>query len=149
MNNGNNKEPTGDVGSFNLLTVNIGTQIFGVDVFKIKEIIPNKGVNSLPFQKEHILGVVNVRGESTPVINLPYIFKKDINNEHGYFVIVESAGSSYALLVNEVLQIHNSVNNGKGKVGSSLSPLILASVFIGDSIVNVLNIDHLVVFDKS
>ncbi|MDN2663923.1 chemotaxis protein CheV [Psychromonas sp. 14N.309.X.WAT.B.A12] len=47
-----------------------GRQLFALNVFKVKEVVKLPRFNKLPNSHPHIDGVVAIRGESIPVINL-------------------------------------------------------------------------------
>tara|TARA_R110001583_G_scaffold26533_2_gene95484 strand:+ start:6140 stop:7084 length:945 start_codon:yes stop_codon:yes gene_type:complete len=48
----------------------VGRQLFALNVFKIKEVVKLPKLNKLPNSHHHVDGVVTIRGESIPVINL-------------------------------------------------------------------------------
>lgn len=47
-----------------------GQQVFGINVLKIKEIIPYHAMNSLPRANPAIIGIARLRGQPFPVIDL-------------------------------------------------------------------------------
>lgn len=47
-----------------------GNQLFAINVFKVKEVVPMPRLNKLPNAHEKIIGIATIRGESIPVINL-------------------------------------------------------------------------------
>jgi two-component system, chemotaxis family, chemotaxis protein CheV len=56
---------------FELLLFHLGTKRrFGINVLKVKEVIPCPPLNQLPAANENILGVLNIRGDTFPIINL-------------------------------------------------------------------------------
>ncbi len=46
------------------------TQLFAINVFKVKEVVKLPPLNSMPGSHPHIFGVANIRGMSIPVIDL-------------------------------------------------------------------------------
>jgi len=52
------------------LTFQIGTEEFGVNILNIKEIITYTSMTRIPLVPEYIMGVMNVRGNVVPVLNL-------------------------------------------------------------------------------
>ncbi|HKL12610.1 MAG TPA: chemotaxis protein CheW [Halanaerobiales bacterium] len=52
------------------LTFNVGSEIYGLKLEQAKEIIKPPKVTNVPNTEEYILGVINLRGQVIPVINL-------------------------------------------------------------------------------
>ena len=52
------------------LTFYIGDEIFALDLLLIKEIIPYEEITKIPLMQEFILGVINLRGEILPIVDL-------------------------------------------------------------------------------
>jgi len=52
------------------LTLYIGKEIFAVEVLRIKEIIPNDYITFIPLMQPYITGVMNVRGDVVPILDL-------------------------------------------------------------------------------
>lgn len=47
-----------------------GRQIYGINVFKVKEVLPCPRLTSLPHSRPMVRGVAHIRGETIPVIDL-------------------------------------------------------------------------------
>lgn len=69
---GNNK--------FELLLFRLGNapqtgqrELFGINVFKVREVLVMPPITELANAHEHLLGVANIRGQIIPVINLPAV----------------------------------------------------------------------------
>lgn len=52
------------------LTFKVGSEIYGLKLKQAKEIIKPPKVTNVPNTEEYILGVINLRGQVIPVINL-------------------------------------------------------------------------------
>jgi two-component system chemotaxis response regulator CheV len=51
-----------------------GTQeIFGINVFKVREALTMPSITPMPGAPEHVMGVANIRGQIIPVVNLPAV----------------------------------------------------------------------------
>lgn len=48
----------------------LGSEEYGVNVSRAKEIIKPKKITSVPNTAEHVLGVINLRGQIVPVIDM-------------------------------------------------------------------------------
>ena len=52
------------------LVFSLGEQVFGIDIFKIREIIGKLPIRSMPQSPPYIKGVINLRGKVIPVMDL-------------------------------------------------------------------------------
>lgn len=52
------------------LTFRIGDEVFGMELSQTREVIEHEGVTSVPLMPSFINGVINLRGEVVPVIDL-------------------------------------------------------------------------------
>lgn len=96
------------------LTFNIGDEAFGMDLAQTREIIEYEGVTKVPLMPSFLIGVINLRGEVVPVIDLAVrLGRPPIEIKRRTCVIVvelESEGSQYTLglladAVSEVAEI--------------------------------------------
>lgn len=53
-----------------ILTFQLGNQVFGVDILRVREIRGWSTVTEMPETPAHVLGVLNLRGAVVPVIDL-------------------------------------------------------------------------------
>ncbi|MCW8944966.1 MAG: chemotaxis protein [Sedimenticola sp.] len=87
-----------------------GRQIFGINVLKIKEIIPYHDMNTLPGSHDAVIGIARLRGNPFPVIDLSKALKMPISSETSELkacsiIISEFNRSLQGFLVNKVDQI--------------------------------------------
>ncbi len=87
-----------------------GRQIFGINVLKIKEIIPYHNMNTLPGSHDAVIGIAKLRGRPFPVIDLSKALKMPISSESTELktcsiIISEFNRSLQGFLVNKVDQI--------------------------------------------
>lgn len=73
------------------LTFKLGEELFGIGILHIKEIIEFESVTHVPMMPEFIPGVINLRGNVVPVLDLNMRFykKKSAINRKTCIVIVE------------------------------------------------------------
>jgi len=57
-------------GTTQYLTFRLGSELFGVDVSKAREVLDYSDVTHVPQMPDYMLGVINLRGSVVPVINL-------------------------------------------------------------------------------
>jgi len=100
--------------SYELLTFTVAGQQFGINVFKVREIIEEQAVNESPGSHENVMGITFIRGESIAVIDTRSAIKMGkstkINPESKNkrkMIVTEYNQSTQALLVDDVSIIHH------------------------------------------
>lgn len=92
------------------LLCKLSDYVFLINVNEIKEIIDlNKNIESIPGTGDHILGVVNLRSEIVPIIDIRIKFGIDTVRKTGLsrYVITEADNEYIGLLADEAAQIIN------------------------------------------
>jgi two-component system, chemotaxis family, chemotaxis protein CheV len=91
-----------------LLLFRLGSrQLFGVNVFKVKEVLPRPRLFTLPQLPGAFLGAADVRGRSVPVLDLARAIGHDGEGDAGYLVVTEFNRSVQGFLVAAVDRIVN------------------------------------------
>lgn len=98
------------------LTFLLGNELYGFEVGNIKEVIEYSQITSItqvPRVPRYIKGVINLRGDVMPVIDLTYRFFKQYNNitRRTCIVIVEMADDEEVIHVGAMIDAVNSVIN--------------------------------------
>ncbi|MGG6310993.1 chemotaxis protein CheW [Paenibacillus macerans] len=126
------------------LTFQIGSDVYGIEIRYVTEIIGIQAITEVPELPEHIRGIINLRGKIIPVMDVRLRFKKPFReyNDRTCIVVVEIRDISIGLIVDgvaEVVQIAeedivpppeiNSAQQqgfirGVGKVGSEIKLLL-------------------------
>jgi purine-binding chemotaxis protein CheW len=89
-----------------ILGVKLGTEHYGVDTTKVREIVRMREITSIPRQPPYVEGVMNVRGAIIPVVNLKKRFGLQGNgSKHQHIVVVESAKGLVGMLVDSVAEV--------------------------------------------
>lgn len=85
------------------------TQLFAINVFKVKEVVKLPALSGMPGSHSHISGVANIRGSSIPVIDLrSAIGFRPITGEHeANMIITEYNRSVQGFKVGKVEHIVN------------------------------------------
>ena len=78
------------------------TELFGINVFKLREIIPMPAVTKAAGMKSPLLGVANIRDQIIPVIDLPAIAGCKPETGLNLLLITEYARSTQAFAVESV-----------------------------------------------
>jgi len=80
-------------------------ELFGINVFKIREIIPMPAITAVAGSSPHMMGVVDLRGQIIPVINLPAVTGCTPKTGLNILLITEYARSTQAFAVESVEDI--------------------------------------------
>ncbi len=80
-------------------------ELFGINVFKVREIMVMPELTVMVNSPPHIMGVANIRGQMIPVINLPAITGCNPTKGLNILLVTEFARSTQAFAVEEVNEI--------------------------------------------
>jgi len=80
-------------------------ELFGINVFKVREILVMPPVTTMANPSPHVMGVANVRGQIIPVINLSSVVGCKPVSGLGILLVTEFARSTQAFAVEEVSEI--------------------------------------------
>ncbi|MFZ8934653.1 MAG: chemotaxis protein CheW [Bacteriovoracaceae bacterium] len=90
------------------LVFEINSELFGVSLLDIKEVIKNTPCKPVPYMKDYFLGIINLRGRIISVIDLRLKFNKEINKEkQGFIIIVETEETQVGVLVDDIVNVQN------------------------------------------
>lgn len=84
---------------------NIGEEIFGIEVHKVIEILSPQKVYSIPELPDFLAGVINVRGQVIPLLDLRKRFGIKSSDSEARIIIVKYDNEKIALLVGEIKEI--------------------------------------------
>lgn len=98
----------GEVASdLQIVTFSIAEQYFGIDILSVSEIINLTKITPLAQAPEYVEGVINIRGQIIPALNLHMMF----NNQSGKqddanrIMVVESRNVLFGLIVDAVSEV--------------------------------------------
>lgn len=80
-------------------------ELFGINVFKVREILVMPTITTMANASPHVMGVANVRGQIIPVINLSSVVGCKPVNGLAILLVTEFARSTQAFAVEEVSEI--------------------------------------------
>ena len=80
---------------------------YGVDILSVHEILRIPDITRLPHTPDYIIGVINLRGNVIPVINMRNRFGFDNADftELSRIIVIETGGKQVGLLVDNVYQV--------------------------------------------
>ncbi|MBT9591262.1 MAG: chemotaxis protein CheV [Thiobacillus sp.] len=107
------------------------SELFGINVFKVREIIPMPVITAVAGSPPHMMGVVDLRGQILPVIDLPAVAGCKPSTGLNILLITEYARSTQAFAVESVedivrldwRQVLSAENNGASGMVTSLARL--------------------------
>ena len=73
------------------MTFKLGDELFAIDVAQVREVLEVSQITKVPTAPAYMLGVVNVRGQATPVVDLRLRFglPKGIRSVHTRIIVME------------------------------------------------------------
>ena len=139
------------------LTFALGVEEYGLEILKVREIICYMEITAVPQTPHYVKGVVNLRGQVIPVIDLRANFGMETTEvtEQTCIIVVEISQGDRNFQtgivvdhVQEVLDILGSDIEDAPQFGSSVdTDFILGMGKIGDSVKILLDIDKVLVGD--
>jgi len=137
------------------LTFKLENELYGLLLEKAKEIIKPPKITNVPNTQKHVMGVINIRGKVTPVIDLKEklgLPQNADNEKYNKIIIINIQGIMVGLYIDEVREVVsiNSDDIEKTTEGDrSLEDEYIRGVFTSkDSLIVIINIEE-ILFDKS
>lgn len=97
-----------------LVTFQLGDELYGVDIMDVKEIVKIQNVRPIPNAPFYVEGIINLRGEVIPIINLHkrfYIKKMakasddEIGDDEGGFIILDIEGNKIGIIIDRIARV--------------------------------------------
>jgi two-component system chemotaxis response regulator CheV len=80
-------------------------ELFGINVFKVREILVMPAITELANSHAHLMGVANIRGQIIPVINLPAAMGCNATKGLNILMVTEFGRTIQAFAVEDVREI--------------------------------------------
>lgn len=128
----------------------VGSNKFGINVMKVKEIIQPLPVTSVPHVHPYVEGIIELRGEVLPVVNVPKAIG-DPNcepSEKDKLIVTEFNQQKVVFRVHQVTQIHRvswSQIEKPSEMYQGLETQITGVVKMGDEMILMLDFEKIVV----
>jgi purine-binding chemotaxis protein CheW len=139
------------------LTFVLGNEEFGLEILKVREIIGYMNITSVPRTPCYVKGVINLRGQVIPVVDLRLKFGMESIEitEQTCIIVVEITQGPRQFqtgivvdMVSEVLDVAGDDIEDSPRFGSSMdTDFILGMGKIGDSVKILLDIDKVLAGD--
>ncbi|MDR1306465.1 MAG: chemotaxis protein CheW [Treponema sp.] len=94
-----------------LVTFQLGEELYGINIMDVKEIVRVQDVRALPNAPGYVEGIFNLRGEIIPIINLHKRFhiKKAFTSEEDEllsgFIIIDVDGMKLGVIIDRVSRV--------------------------------------------
>lgn len=86
----------------------VGGRSFAVDIMGIREILRNQRFTPVPHTPPHVAGVLNLRGELIPVVDVHRVLLGHSNphpGEDSKLIVAHARGKTAGLLVDELMDV--------------------------------------------
>lgn len=89
-----------------LVIFKLGTEEYAVPIYEVREIIHYSSITKIPNAPAYMEGIINLRGNVVPVINLASRFEQDFSlGDEPKVIIVENGNYNFGIIVNEVTEV--------------------------------------------
>lgn len=132
-----------------LVTFSLGTEEFGVDIMRVQEIIRIPPITRVPKAPNYVEGVINLRGNVIPVVNLRVRFGMPTGEETDLsrIVVLQVNGKVFGVRVDgvtEVLRLESESIEPPPPVALGMDSNFIRGVGkIGERLLILLNLDQL------
>lgn len=132
------------------IVFSLGEERFGIDSLKITTIDRMKTITRVPKTPEYIKGVINLRGDIIPVMDLRSKFNLPPveETEETRIIILKLEEISIGVIVDQVLQTiqlgGEAIENASSLINSAASDYIFGIGKVDNEIVTLLNFEKLV-----
>jgi purine-binding chemotaxis protein CheW len=140
-----------------LVGFKIGKELFGVDILMVQEIIRSARVTAVPNSPDFVEGVINLRGEIIPVIDLRkrldlFVGKGD-SSERDWIIILDIHGRITGFIVDHVTEVlkieESSIEGAPDIIVAGLESQYIAGVCdIGDTLLILLDFNRILLVDE-
>lgn len=137
------------------LTFALGPEEYGLEILKVREIIGYMEITAIPQTPDHVKGVINLRGQVIPVVDIRTLFGMETKEvtDQTCIIVVEITQSSRQFStgvivdqVSEVLDIPGKDIEEAPQLGGSVdTEFILGMGKVSDSVKILLNIDKVLI----
>ncbi len=90
-----------------LVSFNIGSEEFGVDILKVQEINRMVEITRVPQAPHYVEGVINLRGKVIPIVDLRKRFNLELkeHDKNTRIVVVDIGGTIMGMIVDAVSEV--------------------------------------------
>ena len=126
----------------------LGPEFYGIDIFRVNEIIRLREITPIPRTEAHIRGLVNLRGKTIPVVDLRVRMNlpEEADSESTRIIVVETDHGNIGIVVDSVTEVV-SIPNGTIDEAPQLVDNLAADFVRGvakreSDLITLLDLDH-------
>lgn len=128
-----------------------GKQTYGLNVFKIREVVHHLPLNVLPYQHNCVVGVSHVRSQTIPIIDLSLAvgYKEHPDPHNAIVIITEYNKSIQGFLIHRVHKIINMFWSDMkppplGVTSANKNCYLTATTSVDDELVEILDVEQII-----
>ncbi|MEA3352496.1 MAG: chemotaxis protein CheW [Campylobacterota bacterium] len=140
------------------LTFNIGSELFALEVLKVKEIIPIGTITAIPLMQPFIKGVMNIRGNIVPIIDMNKRLELDLdmNSKKESIIILsleyEDEHHHIGFIVSKVDKVFTKESldlESTPLFGSKVKKIFIKNIAkVDEQFITILDIERILDFDE-
>lgn len=142
---------TGHAGTEQYVVFRLGSERFGISIYRVNEILRLQEITTMPKTSEHLRGILNLRGKTIPALDLRTKFKLPdrTDSETTRIIVVSSQGGVMGIVVDEVREVTpvrlDSIEQAPDLVTNSDPELIRGITTTESGLVTLLDLDRALV----
>ena len=99
-----------DDSQFQLVTFKLGNELYGVNIMDVKEIVKLQNVRLIPNAPLYVEGIINLRGEIIPIIDLHKRFRiqknaQETNDLEAGFIILNIENYKLGIIIDKIARV--------------------------------------------
>jgi len=99
-----------DDSQFQLVTFKLGNELYGVNIMDVKEIVKLQNVRLIPNAPLYVEGIINLRGEIIPIIDLHKRFRiqkiaSEASELEGGFIILNIENYKLGIIIDKIARV--------------------------------------------
>ncbi len=132
-----------------VVSFKVNGEEYGVDILKVQEINRTIEVTRVPNSRDHIDGVINLRGKVIPVIDLRscFGFERRAHDHNTRIIVVELEDKIVGFVVDQVLKVlsipHNVIEDTPPVLGATKTDYIRSVAKFEDRLIILLDPERL------
>jgi purine-binding chemotaxis protein CheW len=94
-------------GTLQLVSFELGKELYGIEITKVREIILIAAITRIPQTPHYVKGLINLRSNVIPVIDLRALFglpENDLTDE-SRIMVIQAAGRKIGIIVDSVSEV--------------------------------------------
>lgn len=96
-----------------VVTFRLGKELYGIDILDVKEVVKLQSIRPLPNAPHYVIGILNLRGEIIPIIDLHRRFKlggdtgedRELDELESGFVILRINGVQIGIIIDKISRV--------------------------------------------